>query len=508
MNSTTTAPRSGRLPSFYLLLSVILAFVFLYLRTFLLPGTPLIAYGDELHYFLHAVRMMHGQAPYRDFFTFVLPGTDVLYVAVFRIFGVHQWVAAGCVITVGLLLTAIITLISSTVLRGWKVMLPGLLFLVFDFNSFLDATHHWWSSLAILAAGALLLTRRSDRRIVAAGFLCAVAAFFTQTAGAFGLFGIALYLMLTADPSRPKAHRFRELLLLASTFVVALTGMVGYFIHQVGLRTIVQWTIYFPAVYFPTLPGHRPGAYFMAAPHLHHLADLATATPYFFIHAAVPFVYLVCVYRLIRQKRTMDPRLWQRVLLLNLIGLALFASVMSAAVPIRMNGVAPPAMILCVWLFSGTGKSDRWIRAALWTAALALLIYLPVNRQRSGGMLLDLPTGRASFGDVSQYENMKWFSQHLRPGDSVFDSTGVSFAFALDPVRPMDYVTVGEFTRPEQIDTLLESFRQLRTRFIVLYPGLYDPHRQSDNLAPLRDYIAKNYHLARVDRLGQIWERN
>src|SRR5580698_10639810 len=101
---------------------LLLATVFLYLRTFLLPATPFVAYGDEVHYLLHAVRMLHGELPYRDFFTFVFPGADVLYAGVFRVFGVHQWVAQGLIVLLGLLLACAVTWVSSSILRGQLVL--------------------------------------------------------------------------------------------------------------------------------------------------------------------------------------------------------------------------------------------------------------------------------------------------------------------------------------------------------------------------------------------------
>ena len=61
----------------------------LYLRTFLLSATPVIAHDDQTIFFARAVNFLHGQILYRDFFEFVPPGTDLLYAAGFRLFGVH-----------------------------------------------------------------------------------------------------------------------------------------------------------------------------------------------------------------------------------------------------------------------------------------------------------------------------------------------------------------------------------------------------------------------------------
>src|ERR1700744_5129223 len=101
MNSYDPPLPAGQIRRTYIVPFLTAALVFLYLRTFLLPGTALTPFGDEIHYFMHAVRMLHGQLPYRDYFTFVPPGTDVLYAAVFRLLGVHPWVAQGLIVVVG-----------------------------------------------------------------------------------------------------------------------------------------------------------------------------------------------------------------------------------------------------------------------------------------------------------------------------------------------------------------------------------------------------------------------
>ena len=71
---------------------------FLYLRTFTLGGIPLIVSLDETLYFEHGIRILHGQVPFRDYFTYVMPGSDLLYAGVFGLLGVHAWLAQAFVI--------------------------------------------------------------------------------------------------------------------------------------------------------------------------------------------------------------------------------------------------------------------------------------------------------------------------------------------------------------------------------------------------------------------------
>src|ERR1700745_2139339 len=156
---------------------------FLYLRTFLLPATPLVAHDDQTLFFARATHILQGRTLYRDFFEFVPPGTDLLYAAGFRIFGVHAWLLQAWSIALGLVLFCVVTPLARQILRGPLILLPGLLFVVFDYDVAMVPTHHWFSTLAALAAVNTLAERLTPQRIAAAGLLCGIATIFTQTQG-------------------------------------------------------------------------------------------------------------------------------------------------------------------------------------------------------------------------------------------------------------------------------------------------------------------------------------
>src|SRR5271167_2364177 len=116
---TETTPRPGeQLSRTHLALAIAGAAVFLYLRTFLFPATPIVAHDDQTIFFARAVQILHGQVLYRDFFEFVPPGTNLLYAAGFRLFGVHAWLLQAWNIALGLALFSVVTLLASRILRG------------------------------------------------------------------------------------------------------------------------------------------------------------------------------------------------------------------------------------------------------------------------------------------------------------------------------------------------------------------------------------------------------
>src|SRR5579864_1713012 len=92
--------------------------LFIYLQVFILPDTPRLATGDQAIYLHHAARMLDGQLIYRDYDHFTLPGTDVLYMALFRVFGVRAWIPQVTLIVVGSSMACLIVSISRRLLAG------------------------------------------------------------------------------------------------------------------------------------------------------------------------------------------------------------------------------------------------------------------------------------------------------------------------------------------------------------------------------------------------------
>src|SRR4051794_39708250 len=97
-----------------------------YLRSFLFPATPLLLWGDALGYATKGVRILHGQLPYRDFFDFVTPGTQLLYALLFRINGVTLSIPNLLMCVVAAAISAWVTWCARSVVRGNLVYLQAL----------------------------------------------------------------------------------------------------------------------------------------------------------------------------------------------------------------------------------------------------------------------------------------------------------------------------------------------------------------------------------------------
>jgi hypothetical protein len=93
-------------------------FVFLYLRLFCLPFTPILAGGDENLFLLNATRMLDGEMIYRDFFEFATPGVALVNLGFFKLFGPRAGVPQVSLILLGLGLTRLIFAICKRYSAG------------------------------------------------------------------------------------------------------------------------------------------------------------------------------------------------------------------------------------------------------------------------------------------------------------------------------------------------------------------------------------------------------
>lgn len=143
--------------------------------------------GRRSLFWTYGWRMLQGQVFLRDFHQFTPPGTDLVYETVFRYFGSGMQSINWTLVGLGVALTVVSFIASLQVVRIELAALAAVLCFLFLYADRFDGTHHWFSSLANLLAVIVLSRTRTFRRIAAAGFLLAVSAFFTQTAGVMGL---------------------------------------------------------------------------------------------------------------------------------------------------------------------------------------------------------------------------------------------------------------------------------------------------------------------------------
>jgi hypothetical protein len=477
----------------------IFAAAFLYLNLFALPATPIAGTDNDQSLYLHnATRMFHGQMIYRDFFQFTPPGTELVYLGLFKLFGVRAWIPNATLVVLGLSLTWLCVFISRKVLSGLTAYLPGCLFLTLAFYSDLDGSHHWFSVLAVIAATALILVGRNLPRVAGAGALCALASFFTQARGALALVGFAFFLWWD---HRKRPQKGNSLLwseaTLAAVFAAVTVVLNSYFVWNVGWKRYLWSTVTFGIKYYPAEKEMNSlQAYMAVVPRLanwRHVPDPS----WVFIHALVPLVYLLFLARCWREARRKPEEPWSRLMLVNLVGGFLFVGVAPAPVYWRLCVVSLPGFIILAWFLRSPGKLQTLARQALWLCAVVATLGIVVHQQTRWRALLDTPTGRAAFFDPGDFERYQWLVLHTRPSEPFFDCSGQSyFLLGLRSPAVVSFLTDSDYLRPEQARDVQESLERNRVPVVEWCANLDFGVRPDDHLGPLREYLHAHYHPA------------
>lgn len=452
---------------------------------------------------------------YRDFFQFTPPATGLVYFVLFKLLGPRAWIPNTVLLVMGLALAWLSVVISRKVMRGWVVFLPGLLFLPFMFRSFLDPTHHWFSVPAVMGAIALVIEKRSLARLAGAGALCGLASCFTQPRGMAALLGLVVFLVWE---SRKKRQAARELLrvgaCLFSTFLAAVVAVNAYFVWKAGLQRFLYCTVVAGVKYYSADSRWNTfRVYLSEAPILPPWYRLPHLAVYLFPHFLLPLVYVVFLMHYRREASGRPLERWDRLMLLNLTGLFLFLSIAPAPGWGRLCMASLPGLILLVWFLDLPGKFRRPLLGSLWVAGLTLVVAECLYSQNRWAGYLDTPAGRTAFTHPMSYETMKWVLSKTQPGEFIFagDSFAIYFALGLRDPSEITYITPNDYTRPEQVQNVINSLEKRHVRY-VLWDWYLDSSgvRSSpgDHLNPLRAYLRRHYRVIKsFEDSEQVWER-
>ena len=147
MPSNQSEPGSRSAKWFFLVIGVAIAY--LYTSLFSLGGTPYFRTGDEDFFWAYGCRLLSGQVFLRDFHQFTPPGIDLVYAAVFHLYGSGVRSTDCTILCLGVALAIACFFCARTILPPDMAALAALLCLVVLYGDRMDATHHWFSSLAI-----------------------------------------------------------------------------------------------------------------------------------------------------------------------------------------------------------------------------------------------------------------------------------------------------------------------------------------------------------------------
>jgi hypothetical protein len=486
---------------------------FNFLSLFVLPGVPLWTGGDQTIWLHAGQRMFYGDVLYRDFFQMTFPGTELLYFSFFKLFGLRTWIPNALLVFVGSFLAWLIYSISRRVLSPRHALVPSLLFLTLIFHDLLDASHHWFSILACAAALALLIECRTPSRIFFAGLFCGLATCFTQSHGVAVLAGLALFLYLEQKQIAFHAIRkdlFRNYGSLLAGFWLSVLVVTVPFIWKAGLYRFLDCTVVFVVRYFGALGANDWQGYMIGLPSRLSLRRVLHLPGFLLVHALIPLIYVLALLRYFRKTLPELPQQRDRLLLIAVVGLALFLSVMSAPTWARLYYVSFPALILFTCFMASSGKTGRRLLDVVGGAAILLAIALLMINQFRKPEYLDLPGGLTAFSDHARADRYRWIAGQTKPSEYFFGGLFPDFYFLLGLKNPTTiyFVTPDDFTRPQQVANAIQGLEAHHTH-LLLWAAWLDlpPDPSTDHLGPLRGYIRSHYCVLKSFPEYEVWVR-
>ena len=483
------------------------AVLYLYASLFYSLRAPFLLGGDQTYFWTDAQRMLFGELPYRDFFQFTPPGSDVVYVALFKLFGPRIWVTNAVVFALGLSLCATCYFLSRHLMSRSASVLTSLLFLTLIYGKPLNATHHWFSMLFILLATLVAIRRTTSWRVAIAGAFLGIAAFFTHS---HAIVAAAAYVAFLALEHRHEQQSIqiliRRVAQLAGGFVSAWLICNAYFLVILGFRQLWYWQITFVSHYVQRSPG---GA-FLGLPEVPTLHRLPAASQYLLVYALVAVTYPVVIWRCWSPSKTQRFAAWRNEILLCLIGFALTCEVALSLNWLRLFAVSIPALILAVSMLEKSRR--RSLACGVWALAIFLGIFQVTARHRRPYVVAELPAGTAALSP-QDYERCSWLMQHTTPGDFFFEPLAPSLYLPLALRSPVFVEGLGptDQTRPEFVDRTIREFHSKPVRFVLWSPHTDEAealYQTTDHVAPFRDYLHSHYARVWTFSTGeQVWER-
>ena len=243
-------------------------------------------------------------------------------------------------------------------------------------------------------------------------------------------------------------------------------------------------------------------------------SEIAFLIPALFIYALVPYVYVVGLYQLWLRRAVLSSTLQRNLILLHVAGVGLFLAIANGPRHFRLCTVAPPAILIFVWLLTLPIPALGYMRKLSWVMAGCYLILLPVSRQVQWHDTLDLPIGRTAFTDRALWQKFQWLAERTHPLDGFFNDSALTLYLSLHNPTQTEFVTYDETTRPEQIAAVLQALERDPPAYISLLPVTLGPVVGGDHAAPLRRFVYDHYSLANVfsqkqsQYEQQLWRRS
>jgi uncharacterized membrane protein YuzA (DUF378 family) len=478
--------------------------LYLFLNLFASLRVPFLLGGDQAYFWMRAMRLLDGERIYQDFLQFTPPGTDLLFLSLFKLFGLRMWITNLVALVLGLASVWLIFAIARRFMRRESAMLAAAIFLVPIYGKGLNATHHWFGTLAVLAAIRVVLGGLTGSRLAVVGALLGVASFFSLYHGLGGLLAFSIFLLWNGERTQPRwAGRLRRQALLFGAYVIALALLYSRYLVTNGIGQL--W--YFQVTYVRKFAVEAYGGVQEIFPLAATFHNLAALSEYLVVYLLLGLATVAAIY--LCWKRRSRYASIAPAILVTLVAILLFAEVAVSPNWLRIFAVSAPAVILLAWAVDQMPRLRLGLSIVLGVWVLVLAARQTHVRREMQHTLVSLPAGRVAT-TPQMAARLEVVSQFAKPGDAFFQAAWPGVYVPLHVKNRLSFETVGVSDMPRAGDVELAR-RQLEERHVpyVLWAARLDKPCSwpcIDRLAPMRNYLHTAYvRVATLEDGDTLW---
>ena len=469
-----------------------------------------------------ATRVLHGQVPYRDFFSFYTPGSFYLLAGVFRTFGNSFVVARTSLAAVGALCSVVTYLLARRVCpRGISVLAALLATVTGTAFRFLVLHNYYSTALACLAVycAVRLVEEQKFLWAFATGSLVALTFLFEQSKGgglALGLVG-GFIVLRHSRRSSPLSLRA-----LAAGLFWPFLLTFAYFASQHAMTAMLKSWLW--PLHHYTAANHVPygwqnwsddkrTAIFATGPLAIRVVKALVVSPGFIV-PVLPLIALgVLLYWAIRTHRSSEhePRSGYYIIVCSVAAGLLLSIVMTRADILHFMYLAPLFYVVLAWVL-GAPVQNR----ALLQARPPLILYVATAFGMLGLAVLLSTTGahqqmqtRRGLIVTSGIDTVIPFVQaHSRPGDKLMVYPYLplyNYLTATQSPSRYDFFQPGMNT-VQQAQEIVAALQSSADRRVLFEPGFTGkiaeswPETPVSALAkdPVADYVVHHFRVCRI----------
>ncbi len=482
-----------------------------------------------------AARILHGQVLYRDFFSFLTPGSFYWTALFFRIFGASIPVARTLLVVCGGLYSSLTYLITRRVCSRWTSFAAAYLVLISTLPSRFIAMHNWdstlWALVAIYSAVLFLQTGR-PLAAFATGTFTAWTFLFEQSKGA--CLGLALFIAFAwiawlrrESPLRAPSRWFAA----AGGFLWPFLLVIAYWAHCGALGQM--WNDWlWPIHHYTTANAVSYGTIFTSYQDWNDVFEnpswtargisVLVLSPCYVIDLLPIFALgalFVGAREMFRERGRQSTLSYYFLVSAVVCGVALSVVISRRADVAHLIWVGPVLFLMLPWLIHGS-KVVRWVPAA---GRPALKVFLLGSFSFYGLMLCwsglncskPIESRRGTLEVAGENGGLSYLMAYTHSGGKVFIYPySPLLNFLTDTYSParFDYLQPGMHTS-QQFEESVHAVRADRTPLVLydlsffanLLPDFW-PSTPAEALAeePIRNLLISTYHPCAVVGSGRV----